>query len=308
MLKSKISILLVLIAFVSFNFYGCVKNNGNSGKRIIAVTIVPEMTIVKEVAGDLFEIIALVPPGNSPEYYQPSPQLIENLSKADIYFTIGVPTESANILPKINDLNPDIKIVNLAEIVAQTYPPIYFSEAASNGTGAPVSESEAGTPDPHIWLSPKRAALMTGIIADELSGIDGLNSEFYHSNAQIYIKTLEALDAEIKSSLKGLQSRTFFIYHPSLGYFADDYDLEMLALEENGKEATASTLQKMADIAEAKNIRVILYQASADSKQAKAFAEEIKGRAVMIDPLSAEYIENLRAIAKTFQELLGTLP
>lgn len=301
-------ILLALCAFVSFSLLGCAKNTGDPGKKIIAVTIVPEMAIVKEVAGDLFEIIALVPPGNSPEYYQPSPRIIENLSNADIYFTIGVPTESANILPKIRDLNPDIKIVNLAEIVAQTYSPIYFDEAESEGTGASASEPEAGTPDPHIWLSPKRVALMTGIIADELSKIDGSNSEFYRGSAQTYIKELEALDAEIRSSLEGLQSRTFFIYHPSLGYFADDYNLEMLALEENGKEATASTLQKMADIAEAKNIRVIFYQASADSKQAKAFAEEIGGRAVMIDPLSAEYIENMRAIVKTFKEVLNPLP
>ncbi|MDD4188735.1 MAG: zinc ABC transporter substrate-binding protein [Eubacteriales bacterium] len=304
----KILLLSVCLAFTILIFFGCAKTANDSGKRVIAVTIVPEMTMVREVAGDLFDIITLIPPGNSPEHYQPSPQLIEKLSRADIYFTIGVPAESANILPRIMDLNPDILIVNLFETVARTYPPIYFDEAHEDDNDSSLSGSSKEAPDPHIWLSPKRVALMTEIIAEKLSEIDSSNKEYYYENAQAYKSVLGALDAEIRSSFEGIGSRTFFIYHPSLGYFADDYGLEMLSLEESGKEATAATIQRMADIAEEKNIKVIFYQASSDSKQAIAFAEEIDGSAVMIDPLAAEYEENMREIAATFKEVLNRLP
>ena len=42
-------------------------------KPIIAVTIVPEKTFVEAVCGDLAEVITLVPPGNSPGNYEPTP-------------------------------------------------------------------------------------------------------------------------------------------------------------------------------------------------------------------------------------------
>ena len=60
----------------------------------------------------------------------------------------------------------------------------------------------------------------------------------------------------------------------------------------------------MADLAEQKNIRVIFYQAENDSKQTRAFAEEIDGIAMEVDPLSADYIENMLKMAQTFKDVL----
>jgi zinc transport system substrate-binding protein len=54
----------------------------------------------------------------------------------------------------------------------------------------------------------------------------------------------------------------------------------------------------MIDLAEAENIKVIFSQAEIDSKQPDAFAEEIGGEKVMLDPLSEDYIANLEHMAK----------
>ena len=89
-----------------------------SEKPIIAVTIVPEQTFAKAVCGDLAEVIALVPPGNSPENYEPTPAEMKKFSKASLYFSIGVPTEKANILPNIGS----VKTVSLQNEVASVYP------------------------------------------------------------------------------------------------------------------------------------------------------------------------------------------
>jgi len=248
-------------------------------KTVVAVTVLPQKALVEAVCGDLAEVVTIVPPGNSPGNYEPTPQEMENFSRASVYFTIGVPTEKANILPKAEDM----KIVDLPAWVAKEYSDREFSP---------------GKRDPHIWLSPKRAKVMVEVIADTMAALDTGNAQTYQDNAEAFLKELDRVDAEITETFAAIQNKTFIVFHPAYGYFADDYGLQMYELEENGKEATPQHLQDMIDLAKAENIKVIFSQAEIDSKQPDAFAEEIGGEKVMLDPLSGDYIANLEHMAK----------
>ncbi|QNK39925.1 metal ABC transporter solute-binding protein, Zn/Mn family [Caproicibacter fermentans] len=254
-------------------------------KPIIAVTIVPEQTFAKAVCGDLAEVITMVPPGNSPENYEPTPEEMKKFSKASLYFSIGVPTEEANILPNTGN----VEVVSLQNAVSAVYPERTF---------------KSGARDPHIWLSPKRVKVMVETIAQKMSKLDEANKETYEKNAKAYIQQLDALDKQITSALKGVQSKKFIVYHPAFGYFADDYGLTMYALEEDGKEATAQHLQDMVDLAKKENIKVIFYQEEIDSSQSASFAEEIGGKTMQLAPLAANYIENLKSMADLMAEVM----
>lgn len=254
-------------------------------KKLVAVTIVPQQTFVKAVCGDLADIVVMVPPGSSPETYEPTPQEMKNFSDASLYFTIGVPVEKANILPKAGS----IKVVSLQNEVANAYPDRTF---------------DGKERDPHIWLSPKRVKVMVKVIAKNMSQLDPSNEAVYNKNADAYIKQLDELDGEIKSALAGVKSRKFIIFHPAFGYFADDYGLIMYALEEEGKEATVKHLQEMIDFAKKENIKVVFYQEEIDSSQSKAFAEEIDGKMMQLSPLAADYINNLKAMTKLMAEVM----
>lgn len=260
------------------------EEKGNS-KPIIAVTIVPEKTFVEAVCGDLAEVITMVPPGSSPENYEPTPQEIEKFSKASVYFTIGVPTEEANILPNAGD----VKIIALQDKAAKVYPDRTF---------------ESGERDPHIWLSPKRAKVMVAAIAEEMGNFDKANKETYKQNADRYIEQLDKLDKDIAASLEGVKNRKFIVYHPAFGYIAEDYNLQMYALEEEGKESTIQHLKEMIDLANKENIKVIFYQEEIDSSQSEAFAEEIGGKTMQLEPLAADYIDNLKKMAQTMAEVM----
>ena len=257
-------------------------------KPVIAVSIVPQKAWAEAVCGDLAEIVVLVPPGNSPANYEPTPQEMEQFSKARLYFALGVPTEEANILPRTEDIE-GIKIIKLQEEVASVYPDL---------------EIAPGNRDPHIWLSPKRAMIMVTAIAREMSELDPTNKEAYLSNAESYLAELEALDKEIKVALTGIEDGKFIVFHPAFGYLAADYGLEMFALEQDGKEATPQRLQEMIDLAKRENIKAIFYQEEISGKQAEAFAEEIGGRTVQLAPLSAQYIENLRGMAEVLTDVM----
>jgi len=259
--------------------------NAAPGKTIIAVTIVPQKTFVEAVCGDLAEVIAMVPPGNSPENYEPTPLEMEKFSKAALYFAIGVPTEQENILPSAGD----VKVISLEDEVASVYADRTF---------------ESGERDPHIWLSPKRVKVMIAAIAEEMSELDKENEAVYHENAEAYIEQLDALDQQITAALEGVTTKKVIVYHPAFGYLADDYGLTMYALEEDGKEATAQHLQDVIDLAKAENIKVIFYQEEIDSNQAEAFAEEIGGKTMQLAPLAADYIENFKMMAETMAEVM----
>jgi len=268
--------------------FGCsseVKEKAVEEKPIIAVSIVPEQTFVEAVCGDLVDIVTLVPSGSSPENYEPTAQEMEKFSDASLYFSIGVPTEEANILPNVGD----VEVISLQDEVSAVYKDRTF---------------ESGERDPHIWLSPKRVKVMVEAIAREISELDPDNKETYEQNAADYIVQLDEVDQEIKDALVGVKSKNFIVYHPAFGYIADDYGLKMYALEEEGKEATAQYLQDMIDLAKEENIKVIFYQEEIDSSQSEAFAEEIGGKTIQLAPLAAEYIDNLKNMAQTMVEVM----
>ena len=285
-MKLKNILILLLLFILISTFCGCTENKPqDSGKPVITVSIVPQITFVKAVCKDKLEVKAIIKSGASPETYEPSPKEIADLETAKIYFSIGVPAED-NIL---KNLSEKTKISKLHTVAAKEYPEIY----------------DEGGRDPHIWLSPKRVTVMIEEICKTLSDFDTENKSFYETNAKAYINELLTLDKEITDILKDKSEREFIAFHPAFGYIAQDYSLTMYSLEEHGKEATAKHITEMTDLAKEKGIKTIFYQAETSGRQAKAFAEEIGGKAVALEPLSADYIENLKKMAQLISEAIS---
>jgi zinc transport system substrate-binding protein len=292
MMKKSFLGMAVLIIIASFMMMtGCTSNEAaaeTEEKPVVAVSIIPQKTFVEAVCGDAVEVIAMVPPGNSPANYEPTPKEMTQFSKAKIYFTIGVPTEEANIIPKANEIE-GMKIVKLQDEVSNAYDD---------------RELAPGKRDPHIWLSPRRAIVMVQAIAREMGTLDPDHKEQYEANADAYITELEALDEQIDNTLKTIENRKFIVFHPAFGYLADDYGLQMYALEQDGKEATPQRLEEMVDLAKQEKIKIIFYQAEISSKQSEAFAEEIGGETIQLEPLEANYIDNLKNMVEHMSEVM----
>ena len=289
---------------------GCGVKEVASSKPVIAVSIVPQETFVKAVAGDLVDVVTLIPPGASPANYQPSPKEMTAFSKADIYFTIGVGAEEANIIPNIAEGRSDLDIVALAPVVDAIYPARYFNDEEyheDEDTDEEDHEDEDDHDhegrDPHTWMSPKRVQVMVKEIRDVLSSLDPDNASVYEANAESYIESLVALDQEVTEQLSGLVDHRFIVMHPSLGYFAEDYGLEMVAIEEDGKEASVAHLQKVIDYGREHDIPVVFYQQEFDSSQAKTIAKELDGTVISYEPLTDAYIEGIKKLAETFMDL-----
>lgn len=311
-MKEKI-IITIMILIIAAGLFGCTninKNTDDDGKITVAVSVVPGAAFVKAVAGDLVNTVTVIPKGYSPANYLPTTLEMQALSDADIYFVMQMPAEDANILPKVSDFNEDIILVNLRDAVSKEYPLMYVDGHSHGDEDEHEDHEEEGknededehedemTVDPHIWLSPKRVIVIVQTIADELSAMDSENESVYRANAKEYIEKLVELDIEIGNIIADSNSRAFMIYHGSYGYFADDYGLEMISLEADGKAATAAKMQTVIDMANEMGITAIFYQDEFDDNQAKTIAEEIDGVVKRAAPLSENYIEELENFAK----------
>lgn len=283
MKKFSAFILSIILSFSVIGLVGC----DNSNERIISVAIVPVKTFVEEVVKDKFKVVTAIPSGQSPETYEPKPKEMVDLNKSEVYFSIGIPNENVNVVPK---LSSDTKKILLNErLLAAGFTDRYF---------------ENGGRDPHIWLSVKRAIKCVEIIRDEVIKLDGENADFYASNANAYVEKLNLLynDLSAKFSNVSEANKNVIVYHPSFGYFTDEFGLNMYALEKDGHEITPKILSEMIEFAKANSIKKVFYQAETSSSGADAFATEIGGKAYMLTPLSGDYINNLKQMANYFLE------
>lgn len=273
---------LIIICTSMFIFTSCSDNN-DSDKLKVAVTIVPEATFVQKVGGDLVEVTTMVPPGYSPETYEPTALELIDFNECSVYFTIGVPSEVA-ILPQAV-----MEIVALEDKVAEAY------------TDQVLGEER----DPHIWLSPKRVVVMVYAIAEKLALLDPDNAQTYAKNALNYITELQNASNQVTELLADITNRKFVAFHPAYGYFAAEYNLEMYSLEEEGQEASAQHMRDVIDVAKVNGITAIFYQAETDSAQALAFAEELNGTAIILTPLAADYTDNILRMANAMKEAMN---
>ena len=253
-------------------------------KILVSVSIPPQAYFVKRVAGDLVEINILVGAGDDPHSYEPTPRQMQSISNSQVYFAVGVEFEDA-WLPRFASANPDMAIVDTSADI-QRIPASDTHD--TDGTGE----------DPHIWLSPKLVKLQAQVIADTLMTLDPENQLAYQAGLDSFRNDIVQLDLEINEQFAPLSFKKFVTIHPSLGYFALDYGLEMIPVEVEGQEPGAEELSQIIDLARTNEISVIFAQKAFSSKNAQVLADEIGARVVVLDPLAYEWISNMQTIAR----------
>ncbi|KAF5039323.1 High-affinity zinc uptake system binding-protein ZnuA [anaerobic digester metagenome] len=137
-------------------------------------------------------------------------------------------------------------------------------------------------------------------IYEGLVELDPENEAYYAQNRDAYLEELDALDTRIREKLEGKEEKNFMVYHPSWGYFAADYGLNMISVEIEGKEPSAQDLTELVDLAKEKDVKVIFVQAQFSTRSAEVLAQEIGGEVVAVDPLAKNYIENMDSVSDIF--------
>ena len=252
---------------------------------VVMVSVQPQAYFVQKIAGDLVEVQAMVGTGDDPHTYEPTTEQMRSLTNAQLYFSIGVEFEAA-WLPRFTAANPNLKIVDSAEGVVRL-------PAAPSENG-----EEAGEPDPHIWLSPSRVKQISANMAAALAELDPDNAPIYEQNLETWLQEIDQVDADISSTLSGISRNVFLSVHPSWGYFADEYGLQMLAVEQEGQEPGPDDLAKIIEQARAHQVTYVFTQKGVNQKLAQSIADQLGGAQIVeLDPLAQNWSENMRYVA-----------
>ena len=262
------------------------------------MSIVPQEYFVKRIGGEHVTVNVMVQPGASPATYEPKPEQLKALSRADAYVGIGVPFESAWI-ERIAGANRQMLIVDTTQGIARVPMVAGVHEVKGERGGGGRS------PDPHIWLSPRLVKIQAKTIRDALAKLDPKHEEEYQANLESFLRDIDELDAAIQEALAGLPSRKFVVFHPAWGYFSRDYDLEMIPIEIGGTEPSARELAELIALARQEAIKVIFAQPEFRIRDAETIAKEIDGAVVLISPLAPDWLDNLNKVARTFADVLG---
>ena len=269
---SKLARYVVLMVTAGTLFSCSSAKNDNANK--ITVSIEPLRYLTEQIVGDRFEVVTMVPKGSSPETYEPTARQMADLSESILYIKVGELGFERTWMPRLTSNAPHITVVN-----------------SSEGITSHIGD------DPHSWMSARNAIIMAHNIYEAVKRIDVKDSVFFRQRLDSLCNVIHATDKYIRQTTAQAQCKSFIIYHPALTYFASDYGLEQLALEEHGREPSAAELEQIISTARAKGVKTMFVQREFANRNVDIITNTIGARKVDINPLGYDWNKEMRRIA-----------
>ena len=265
----------------------------------VFVSIAPQAYFVQQIGRDRVDVQVLVEPGADPHTYEPKPQQMVALSKAALYFAVGIEFEAAR-LDKLTAINPRMQVIHTDHGIMKL-PMATHGDHDGNDEHGEDHTHRTGL-DPHIWLSPPLVMLQARSILTALQAADPAHRSAYETNYRAFILELVDLDAHLRTTFDGLKGSSFMVLHPSWGTFAHTYGLNQVPIEVEGKSPKPAQLRTLIERAQSNRIKVVFVQPQFSSKNARQISKAIGGRVVAVDPLARDWAANLRHVAEEFKD------
>jgi zinc/manganese transport system substrate-binding protein len=235
-------------------------------KLKVLTTIAPLYSFTKNIAGDAAGVENLLPSGTDLHEYSLSPEDIIKITRAQVIIKNGIGLE-----------------IWLDKLIP--------GQSSSSGKKPIIVDSASNinviNSDPHIWLSPRNAAIQVKNISEALIKADPVNSNIYRKNAADYLKRLEDLDREIMDSVGKFRKKEFVSLHSAFLYFARDYGLRQVAVirEFPDKEPTPGHIADIIKIIRAHKIKFIFSEPMVSHKVVETIARDLKLQVYSLDTL-----------------------
>ena len=257
---------------------------GGNSKPMVTVTIPPYQYFVEMIAGDKVDVNVMVPNGNNPETYEPTPQQMMELSKSSLYLKVGSIGFEQTWMKKLQDNAPKMKVIDTS-------------------TGITPAKTPGGNVDPHVWMSCKNARIISQNILKALCKLLPKDEPQFEKNYQALLHRIDRRDSLIKEAATKSPEfeHKFVIYHPILTYFARDYHLEQLAIEEEGREPSAAQIKALIERAKKEGIKYCLIQSEFANRNTTTFIKESHTKSFEINPLLRDWDKAMDEVARVLQ-------
>ena len=163
--------------------------------------------------------------------------------------------------------------------------------------------------DPHIWLSPENAMVMSENICEGLSAMYPEWRAAFQENLAGLQKELENLHTYGQKQLEDLSCRDLITFHDGFAYLAESFGLHILQAveEESGSEASAKELIHLIEEVEHHALPAIFTEKSGSVSAAGIIARETGCNSFPLDMAMAgdSYFDAMYHNIDTLKEALG---
>jgi zinc transport system substrate-binding protein len=238
-------------------------------KLTVVATLFPLYDFSKNIGGQYADVFLLLPPGVESHGFEPKPEDILRINKADIFVYTGKHMEpwAEKILKGIE---------NKPLVVVDSSKGITFIEGLSGDEHEHAHKE--GELDPHIWLDFSNSQKMIDNMLEGFIKADAVNADIYRKNAEQYKAMLSALDNKFREGLASCKTR-YFIHggHYAFGYMAKRYGLAYISAYRGfspDSEPSAKRLAELVKKMKKHNVRHVFYEELVTPRVADTIAKE----------------------------------
>lgn len=259
-----------------------------------------------------------------PHDYALTPQDMRKLAKADVLIVNGLGLEEFLGAP-LKKANPGLRIVDSSQGITQV---LLYEEGHREESGHQQEQDKDkrthdkdkhghhDSPNPHLFASPRMAALLADNIAKALAELHPAGAAVYAANGRTYGQRMNRLADDLLALGKRLKNNRIATQHGVFDYLARDMGLEVVAVVQAhaGQNPSASEIIAIVETIKAKKAGAIFTEPQYPEAVGTTIAKEASIAAARLDPAAngpeqapLDYFEQvMRANLNILEQTLGS--
>ncbi|MBW3609795.1 MAG: zinc ABC transporter substrate-binding protein, partial [Actinobacteria bacterium] len=164
-----------------------------------------------------------------------------------------------------NGLELEAQMADVFETIGEDKPVVAVGEAIPQERLLSFA-GKVGEVDPHVWFSPSRWKAVATAIARTYAEADPAGAATYEANLEAFLTELEEVDAYARERFAQIpeNSRVLVTSHDAFGYFGDEYDFDVVAIQgiSTQDEATPADIERVARVIAERDINAVFVESS----------------------------------------------
>jgi ABC-type Zn uptake system ZnuABC Zn-binding protein ZnuA len=184
-------------------------------------------SLASAVGGDAIRVSHLIPAGADGENFQPRPNDLAQVREAQAVIRVGADYDLW--LERLLRQSGNAAVQRGGPGYVDASRDVALLDVRAGGIG-PDDGHAHGRGNPHYWLDPANAEMITATILEAFARLDPPNAKRYEANRLAFVERLGARMAEWKRLLD--KPQTLIAYHDTWPYFARRFRLRFVGIIE----------------------------------------------------------------------------
>lgn len=289
----------------------------------VVASILPIHSLVANVAEHHVDLTLLIPASTSPHNYHLKPSNAKTLSQADVIVWLGPEIENF-LTASIKTLAPKATTLQLTSIPgiqklsnragglfteAKTHP----KDEHEHHDDEHAHHHDHGSFDPHIWLSPDNAIVITKALVKHFSALRPEHQSQFEKNGKKVLEQIAELRASLNKMLAPVNQKPYIVFHDAYQYFESAFKLNAKGalLTHPEKLQSAQRIKRIQTLLKQHNIVCLFSEPQFKPAMVQRLIENTSVKTAQLDPIGATltpgpdaYIQLMKQLGKQFVNCL----